>query len=272
VKIAVIGASGILGRALIPLLAAEGHKVRPASRHLNGLDLLTSDLAPLLAGCDAVVHAATAIPSNPSAPGAWDLNTSLRTTGTRRLLAAAQQAGVQRYVQQSITMAYQDGGDAWLDESTPFDPSSERASLVEPVRDMEAQVRASNLHWTILRGGQFAGPGTAQDAVVARLDAATLSIPCAGQHWISPIHPADMAAAVVAALTLAPSGSTFNITAEPIRYADYLDRLAALGGLPALARDPKSSAPCPASQRCTARAAHQILNWRPTHSIWPQAR
>jgi hypothetical protein len=55
-------------------------------------------------------------------------------------------------------MAYTDGGDAWLDESTPFDPSPIRADVVEPVRQMESLVQASALQWTLLRGGQFCGP------------------------------------------------------------------------------------------------------------------
>ena len=224
-KVLVVGASGVLGRALIPLLLDAGHTVRALSRHplKSGLgvesvagDLLKSDLSPIVEGCEAVVHAATAIPSNPSQPGAWTLNTQLRTLGTRRLVDAAQAAGVQRYVQQSIIMAYADGGDAWLDETAPFDSSPARAATVEPVREMESLVRASSLDWCILRGGQFAGPGTAQDRLLEALASGTATVPCTGAYFISPIHPADMASAAVAALAItAPRTSTLQHRGRP---------------------------------------------------------
>ncbi|HLZ29776.1 MAG TPA: NAD(P)H-binding protein [Chloroflexota bacterium] len=279
-KVLVVGASGMLGRALVPLLVGAGHTVRALSRHPVGPslgvdpvagDLLRTDLTPVVEGCEAVVHAATAIPRDPSLPGAWDLNTRLRTLGTRRLVGAAQAAGVRRYVQQSIIMAYADGGDAWLDETAPFDASPARAATVEPVREMESIVRGSTLDWCILRGGQFAGPGTAQDFVVESLASGTATVPCDGAYFISPIHPADMATAAAAALAVgAPSRTIFNVVGDPLTYATYVDHLATLRGLPPPRHD--ESAPCPPSHRCTAAAAHTALSWHPTHSIWPKPR
>jgi nucleoside-diphosphate-sugar epimerase len=265
---------------VVPLLLAAGHTVRTMSRHPSTAepgvepvvgDLLSTDLSPVVDGCEAVVHAATSIPRHLSAPGAWDLNTRLRTLGTRRLVEAAQAAGVERYVQQSIIMVYADGGEAWLDENAAFDSSSSRASTVEPVQEMESLVRASSLDWCILRGGQFAGPGTAQDFLLEALESRTAAVPCDGSYFISPVHPADLASAVAAALdTDAPVRSVFNIVSEPITYAEYVDRLADLRRVPRPMRDPSRA--CPASQRCTAAAAHQHLGWHPTHSIWPEPR
>jgi nucleoside-diphosphate-sugar epimerase len=281
VKVLVVGASGILGRALVPQLLDAGHRVRAVSRHplpgrvgleaLEG-DLLSSDLRSLVDGCEAVVHAATAIPRDPRAPGAWDLNTRLRTLGTRRLVEAARAGGVRRYVQQSIIMAYADGGDRWLDETAPFDTSPARAGLVDPVREMESTVRASaGLEWCILRGGQFAGPGTAQDALRQTIAAGSLVVPCAGAYYLSPVHPADMAAAIAASVDRAPVRSIFNIVGEPIRYLDYVNRLADDMGVP---HPPLATAerPCPASHRCSAAAARGHLGWSPTRSIWPVPR
>jgi nucleoside-diphosphate-sugar epimerase len=280
VRVLVVGASGVLGRALLPILLEAGHTVRALSRHpmasVPGVesvagDLLTSDLPPIVEGCQAIVHAATAIPSNPSRPGAWELNTQLRTLGTRRLVKAAEAAGVQRYVQQSIIMAYADGGEAWLDENAAFDSTPARASTVEPVREMESLVRASSLDWCILRGGQFSGPGTAQDVLIEALVSRTATIPCNGAYFISPIHPADMAKAAAAALAVgAPVRSTFNIVSDPLSYAEYADHLADLRHVPRPARI--ESSPCPPSHRCSAAAAHQHLAWHPTHSIWPETR
>src|SRR5947209_11513040 len=95
-----------------------------------------------------------------------DATTRLRTEGTRRLLDAALAAGAGRYLQQSIVMAYPDGGDRWLDEGTPLDDSPARAAVCAPVAAMEGMLRDTDperLGWCILRGGIFVGPGTGQD-------------------------------------------------------------------------------------------------------------
>lgn len=224
----------------------------------------------MLAGCDAAIHIATAIPRDFAAPGAWDANTRLRTDGTRRLLDATLAAGVPRYIQQSIVMAYADGGDDWLDENTPFDPSPAHAGTVAPVREMEAMVReaaSDKLVWCILRGGQFVGPGTMQDDLVARVRAGQASVAGNGSNFISPIHVGDMATAVVAALEQASAGSICNIVDTPLRNGEYMDGLADRLGVAHPPRDPLL--PLPPSYRCTNQAARETLGWRPTHSIWP---
>ena len=113
-----------------------------------------------------------------------DTNTRLRIEGTRSLPDASLAAGVERYVQQSITLAYEDGGDRWLDESTPFDTSPARARTSGPVIEMERMVRAvppDRLAWCILRGGSFVGRGTAQESVIQRLHAGVERVPCDGR-------------------------------------------------------------------------------------------
>jgi nucleoside-diphosphate-sugar epimerase len=259
-RILVAGASGVLGRALVPLLVAAGHQVRCFSRRpLRGgdaewsaADLLSSDLAPLVRGCDVVIHAATAIPPVPSTPGAWDLNTALRTTGTRRLLAACRAAGVRRYVQQSIVMIYADGGDVWLDESAPIDPSGRNAA---PVLDMEAQVQQSALSWAVLRGGQFVGPGTgAEEHLISGV------VPCDGGYWYPAVYVADYAAAVALAAASSEVG-IFNVTAEPVLYATFVDALAARAGREPPLRDPSRA--CPPSRRVSSAKFRQTFAWSP---------
>jgi nucleoside-diphosphate-sugar epimerase len=83
---------------------------------------------------------------------------------------------------------------------------------------------------------------------------------------MSPIHVADMAAAIVAALENASAGSIFNIVDEPIRQGEYLDRLAGLSGAP-LPRRALAQAR-PPSWRCSNAAARSMLHWKPTHSIF----
>jgi nucleoside-diphosphate-sugar epimerase len=286
-RIAVAGATGVLGRALVPLLLAAGYEVRAltpstvkaADLARAGAEVLECDLlAPssvarlpdLVAGCTAVAHIATAIPQNPRAPGAWDVTTRLRTEGTRLLLDAALTAGVRRYIQQSIVMAYPDGGDRVLDEATPLDTAPARAAVCGPVIAMEGMIREvppSRLAWCILRGGVFVGPGTFQEGIIAGLRAGTEVVPGDGHNFVSLVHVADMAAAMLAAVRYAPGGSTFNINADSLRQGAYLDELAARTGAPPPPRDP--TRPGPPSFRCSNAAARATLRWAPDHGVWP---
>lgn len=288
-RVFVAGATGVLGRALVPRLRARGHTVRALARSREpetasrdtGVEWFRGDLlaadAPrwvprALDGCDAAVHAATAIPSDPRAPDAWEVNSRLRIEGTRVLLDACLAAVVRVYVQQSIVMAYRDGGDAWLTEDWPLDTSPERATICGPVIEMEAQVRGTpldRLRWTILRGGAFTGPGTAQDALLGSIGAGRATIPGRGQAYLSPIHVADMAGAVAQAVEAGLPGATLNVVDEPIRQAAYYNTLAELLGVPRPpVDDQQGELP---SFRCANSAAREALGWRPMHDIWPNS-
>ncbi|MCC7361806.1 MAG: NAD(P)H-binding protein [Anaerolineales bacterium] len=253
--------------------AAKAHRLFPTGTEIVECDLLTTttdELAAHLAGCDTVAHIATAIPRDFTVPNAWEANTRLRTDGVRVLLAATLQAGVRRYLQQSITMAYADHGDDWITEATPLDTGPERARTGSPVIAMEQMVQANppeKLEWCILRGANFVGKDTHQDTVMEGLRLGQETVPCDGRNFVSLIHVMDMATAVVAAGERAPAGSVFNITAEPIRYGDYLDRLADSIGAARPKRD--NSAPCPPSWRCSNQAAKDQLGWQPAHSLFP---
>jgi nucleoside-diphosphate-sugar epimerase len=284
VRVFVAGGTGVLGRALLPRLIAGGHSARtiarrvqsavvPAEVELIEADLLEDDLVDLIRGSDAVVHIATAIPADASAPGAWDLTGRLRTAGTRRLLTATLAARVPRYVQQSIVMAYRDGGDAWLDEQTPLDDTPARASTCGPVIEMEAMLRDVELRllaWTILRGGSFVGAETQQCTLIEELRLGAAVVHGDGSNYLSAVNVADMATGVVAALERAPAGSTFNIVDEPLRYGDYVDALADLIGVARPRRVAKL--PLPPSWRCTNEAAQTALGWMPRERIWPYGR
>lgn len=277
----VVGATGVLGRSLVPRLIASGHRVRAIARsastaelpvgvELADADLLSDDLVELVRGCDAVVHIATAIPAEPCAPGAWDRTARLRTAGTRRLLDAALACRVPRYVQQSVVMVYRDGGDAWLNEQAPLDDSPRRAATCGPVIEMETMIRSVEpqiLAWTILRGGCFVGAGTHERTLIDGLRAGSVVVADAGSNYLSLVNVADMASAIAASLELAPPGSTFNIVDEPLRYGDYVDALADLIGLTRPRRAP--DLPPPPSWRCTSQAARTTLSWLPRERIWP---
>ena len=285
-RVFIVGATGVYGRALIPRLVGRGDTVVALVRSLeraesiadDGVELVEGDLLKVepdglreaIAGSDAAAHLATALRPGATGPDGTNTNAALRIDGTRRLTEAVVAMGVPRYVQQSIVMAYPDGGDDWLDESTPFDQSGERATTSRPVVLMEETVRSldpARVAWTILRGGSFVGPDTFQARTIAGLRDGSLRVPGDGSNWVSLIHVEDIAQATVDALDRAPAGSTYNITDEPIRNGEYLDRVAAMLGVDTPQRD--LDAPSPRSFRVSSAAARRDLQWTPTHGIWP---
>lgn len=293
-RVAIAGATGVLGRALVPKLLAAGHQVLalvrdqgrarelfaeydPADLDFAEADLLgrglESRLPAMLAGCDATIQGATAIPIDPSAPGAWDRNTQVRIRGTGRLQRAALESNVGTFLLQSVVMAYPDGGDQWLDENTHIDSSPARRSIAHPVAIMESmmylfQRQPKPMRWCILKGGLFVGEGTGQDRLLERLRTGQQIVPGEGQNFVSLVNVEDVADAYIAALERAESGSVFNICDEPIRYVDYVDRLAEMIHAPRPRRE--SLKPCPPSWRCSNQRAREVLGWTPKRGIWPR--
>jgi nucleoside-diphosphate-sugar epimerase len=292
VKVAVAGATGVLGRALVPKLIRAGHQpvllvrnVTKASQLFRGLhvemrecDLLApasteKRVAESMKGCEGLIHAATAIPSDTKAPGVWTNNTLLRIRGTGKMERAALEVGVEVFLCQSIIMAYPNGGDNWLDENTPIDGSPERRDVCHAVAIMESMMWLLRKHprqmrWSILKGGIFVGPGTFQERTIEQIQRRELVVPGDGSHFVSLVHVEDVADAYVAALERAPGQSVFNICAEPIRYGDYVDGLAERIGAPRPQRD--ASVAKPPSHRATNAAAREKLGWEPNRSIWPE--
>jgi nucleoside-diphosphate-sugar epimerase len=287
-KIAIAGSTGVLGRAVIPLLLAQRHNVRALARSTQkakaflpqGIEILECDLlspeidqkiSSLLDGCDVIMHIATAIPRDSTAPHAWDANTRLRTDVVSTLLRASVEVRAKRYIQQSIIMAYPDCGENWITEDIHLDTSPGRAEVCAPVIRMEEMIRNVSPHeldWCVLRGGTFVGVGTFQDRTIETLRTGKEIVPCDGRNFISLIHVSDMATAMVAALMHAPAGSIFNIVDEPLRQGEYIDRLAASIGVDKPPRDEKSK--CPPSWRCSNQAAKSVLKWLPVHNIIPE--
>jgi nucleoside-diphosphate-sugar epimerase len=279
-KIAIIGATGVLGRAVIPRLLHKSHEILAVSPHPekagtlygNSLkaafgDMLAPDesLSKLLHDYDAVLNLATAIPpqAEMSKEGAWDRNNALRKEGTPRLLKAVLAAGVKTYVQQSITMAYPDMGENWITEDTAIEG--------EAVAAMEALVREISpaaLNWVILRGAVFVGKDTFQEDTIRSLKEKQAIMACDGQAYRSYIHVEDMAEAVVLAMENSPAGGIFNICDDPMREIDYLSQVAAAIGADAPLNNPEL--PCPLSQRCSNQSAMDVLGWIPTHDIIPK--
>ena len=136
-KILVTGASGVVGRRLVPALAAAGHQVRAMARTdaqretlaRVGAAAVSADLFDprslrrATVGCDAVINLATHMPSSGTQMlrrSAWKENDRIRAVGSANLVDAALAEGVGRFVQESFAPVYPDRGDDWIDEQTPL--------------------------------------------------------------------------------------------------------------------------------------------------------
>ncbi|MCL4801576.1 MAG: NAD(P)-dependent oxidoreductase [Burkholderiales bacterium] len=270
-RIAVLGATGVLGRRVLPALAGRGHEVVAVARDPRRVDardgriravpgdiLDPAALAAPLAGCDAVLHLATAIPP----PGGdWTMNDRVRREGTRNLLAAAAAAHVRRYVQQSVAMLLAGPRERVADEDAPLAPAPNLVSAVE----METLVRATPLDWVILRGGLFYGPGTGRwQAWNAAARERLAALPGDGGDSVSLVHVDDMATAVVLAAESRLARVVLNVVDDaPVTYAELFGHLARRHGAPPPA---PGGPPGLASFRVSNARARQSLGWSPRYA------
>ena len=178
-NIFVAGATGVIGRRLVPLLRDAGHAVTGTSRSeekASALDVLGArgvvvdvyDARALLramssAHPDVVIHQLTDLPRSlepAGRPANFEGNARLRIEGTRNLMAAASVVGVRRVVAQSIAFAYAPGPGARI-ETNPLDLEGARAATVQAVVSLEQQVMGvPGIDAMVLRYGRFYGPGT----------------------------------------------------------------------------------------------------------------
>lgn len=249
-KLFVTGATGAIGRPLIPRLVAAGHDVRAVarddakSRRLRDLgaepamlDLFDADAVhSAVAGSDAILHLATNVPTMSKAGflPAWRTHNRLRTEVTESLLAAARDHGVGRFVKESVTFTYPDRGSEWIDESVAPETT---AKALKPTLDGEHMVeRFGDEGGTgvILRFGLFYGPDVRAIDEFRRLARLRMS-QLAGKpdSFMSSIHVDDGAAAVLAALDV-ESGVYNIVDDDPITRREYLDAYAAAFDLPRL--------------------------------------
>ena len=247
-KILFTGATGVIGRRAVPELVAAGHAVVGVARSDEGrawlagtgaepieLDLFDRDAVDRrVAGVEAVVHYATAIPplAAMAKPASWAMNDRLRTEATSHLVDAAIRHRAERFVQESISFTYADGGDGWLDEDAPVEPV---APVLRSALDAERQVARfanSGGEGVSLRFGRLYGPGRASAELVEAVAKRRMPVLGDGGNYVSSVHAHDAATATVAALT-APSG-VYNVSDdEPVRSAELTESLAeALGAAP----------------------------------------
>lgn len=278
--VAVVGATGVYGRHLVPRLVVAGHRVRAlvrdparaASCTAADAEIVVADIFDAvslrngLTGCDVAVNLATSLPSPGKASGDFDLNDRIRRVGVPVFLSACSEAGVGRVIQQSIAMVHCGGGDTWANETTMHAVNQETIAgrAIMAAREMEAAVTASALDWLLLRGGLFYGPGTGfDDDWFERARAGKLRLPEQGEDFVSLVHLADMADATVAALSRWPSRQALIVADDlPCRWRELFAYIAASTGSP-----PPSPGGPPRfpSFRVDNRRAREALDWVPRY-------
>ncbi len=272
-RIFIAGATGVIGRCVVPLLRRAGHEVVAATRTEPGIALLrglgaeavrldvfdaaATRTALLAARPEAVMHQLTDL-------SGFDLeaNARVRIAGTRNLVDAARAAGVRRMIAQSIAFAYAPGAGP-ASEETPLDlhAAPPRRRTIEGVEALEKAV-CELPTGVILRYGSLYGQGTWYAPGGTQAEKIRAGKFPAGTGVSSFLHVQDAASAAVAALGW-PSGS-FNIVDDaPAAGTDWVPFLAGLLGGP--------PAPAGAAQpweRGASNAKARSFGWQPRHPLW----
>ncbi len=299
-RVFVAGATGVIGRRLIPRLVEDGHQVAGMTRSPDKAARLTA-MGAIPVVCDAyhqakltavlsnspsdvVVHLLTDLPARLNPAAGTTATNRLRREGTRNLLQAARAAGTRRFIAESIAFLYRPGSPAPKNEQDPpwLDAPGCFAETVRAVVDLEQQVlRAPSLNGVILRFGWLYGPGTwyAPDGSIA-WDVRDRRYPVVGEGrgmW-SFLHVDDAAAAVFAAAEQGRPGIYNIVDDDPAPMHAWLPAFAKAIGAPkpphiqnALAR--------PDAGRGTADIASQLagasntkakneLGWKPQYPSW----
>ncbi|MCK1392841.1 NAD(P)-dependent oxidoreductase [Bradyrhizobium sp. 1] len=303
-RIFVAGATGAIGRHLVPMLIARGHTVVGSTRAAEKAGMLMAlGAEPVVAdGLDAEDLRAAVISAKPEVvihqmtdlAAATDLRhfdrafaktNQLRTLGTDILLSAAREAGAGRFIAQSFcgwTFSRTGGAvKAEADELDP-DPPEELRRTLEALQYLERTVSASSdPAGIVLRYGFFYGPGTGtlSPAMIDQLRHRRVPLIGDGGGTWSFTHTEDAASATVAAVERGRPGNIYNVVDDhPAQVREWLPALAELVGarpplhVPAwlgrlLAGEHMVSMMTQVRGASNAKAKRE-LDWRPAHTSW----
>jgi nucleoside-diphosphate-sugar epimerase len=306
-KVFVAGATGALGKQLVPLLVADGHDVVGMTRTEAKRDLLRSlDAQPVVADAldadavgrvvgeaepDVIVHQLTAIPAKINMrrfEREFALTNRLRTEGTDNLLSAGRAAGVKRFVAQSNASLYARTGGPIKREDAPLDedPPPEMRQGLAALRHLEAAVTGAR--WTegvALRYGWFYGPGTSialdpPGSQIEMIRKRQVPIVGGGTGVWSFIHIEDAAAATVAAVEGGAAGVYNVVDDEPAPVSEWVPALAAAVGAKRPLRVPRWIGRLAAGEWATVAMtelrgaandkAKRELDWQLRYASWRQ--
>jgi nucleoside-diphosphate-sugar epimerase len=258
-RVFVAGATGAIGRSLVPKLLSAGHAVIGLTRTPqkaetlkslgaepvvgDGLDAKTMKTLVVDKQPDVVVHEMTdlnGLSDLRKFDRTFAVSNQLRMRGTDYLLAAARAAGVKRLVAQSYCgwpYARTGGAVKTEDDALDPDPPSELRNTLDAIRYLERVVTGSNApEGIVLRYGAFYGPGTGflEPAMVEQIRHRRVPLIGDGNGWWSFVHIDDAADATILAIERGQAGGIYNIVDdEPMRVRDWLPAMAsALGAKP----------------------------------------
>ncbi|MGD0452406.1 MAG: NAD(P)-dependent oxidoreductase [Solirubrobacteraceae bacterium] len=301
-RVFLAGATGVIGRRLVPMLLADGHQVTGMTRSQSKADELRAlGAEPVVADAlnaagvteavrgsrpDAVVHQLTAIPPRIDPRRIerdFAMNDRLRGEGTRILVGAAQAAGATRIVAQSIAFSYAPGPPGTVHrEADPMLLDDALKAFRRSARALhELEGAVLDAAGIVLRYGYFYGPGSAisrSGSMGHDLSRRRLPIVGGGQGVWSFIHVDDAARATVAALAHGQSGAYNVVDDDPAPVSQWLPALAeALGAprplrIPAFLARPLAGAYGVAimteAQGASNELAKRELGWTPEHESW----
>jgi 2-alkyl-3-oxoalkanoate reductase len=298
-RVFVTGATGALGRHLVPGLVAAGHEVTATTRTpgkaaqlreagaepvvVDGLDREAVVAAVLTAAPEVIVHEMTALADmrslrNPDRQFA--ATNELRTRGTDNLLAAAAQAGTRRVIAQGYAGAGPDRRSGPLKtEEDPPDWRPIRSAVQGPaaIAYVEKTVPAAAPEGIVLRYGGFYGPG-ATDLLLEMLRKRQVPVIGGGTGVWSFIEITDAAAATIAAVDHGEPGLYNVVDDDPAPVAEWLPYLAKVAGAKPPLRLPAwlgrlLGGEFVVAQMTTSRGysnekARKELGWEPRYASW----
>ena len=258
-KVFLAGATGAIGRELVPQLVARGHEVVGMTRSASKQDLVRSlGARPVVADAldpdavaqavasaepEVIVHQLTALSGKMSARDmrhpdrsvAATMTNRLRTEATDHLLAAGRAAGARRFVAQSfVAFRFARTGGPVQTEADPIDPNPPAALRTGQAAILHLEQAVTTIEWgegLVLRYGGFYGPGTgislAPDAVMAApIRKRRFPIVGGGGGVWSHVHIEDAAAATAAAVERGRPGIYNVVDDDPAPVREWLPVLA----------------------------------------------
>lgn len=306
-KVFIAGATGAIGRQLVPTLVAAGHDVAgttrtPAKesvlREMGAtpfvVDILDPDtVAHAVASFepDVIVHEATALSSVDMRhfERSFAITNRLRTEGTDHLLAAGRAVGVRRFVAQSFAgWPFARTGPRVKTEDDELDPNpiEPMRTTLDAIRHLEAAVLGAQ--WTegiVLRYGGLYGPGTSLDTdrgeMTQMIRRGFFPIIGNGEGMFSFVHVGDAADATVAAIERGTRGVYNIVDDEPAPVREWLPVVAEALGAPRPRRIPRWIGRLMAGETLVTistetrgasnERAKRVLGWTPRHPSWRQA-
>jgi nucleoside-diphosphate-sugar epimerase len=303
-RIFVAGATGAIGRRLVPLLVWEGHTVIGTTRTASKADTLrTAGASPVVldaldrdavvesllqAEPDVVVHQLTALAGFTDFrkfDEGFATTNRLRTEGTDNLIAGMRELEIRRLVAQSYAgwpHARIGGPVKTEDDPLDQDPPAALRRTLEAIRYLEeAVLHTDGVEGTVLRYGGFYGPGTSLREGGFQLEGVRrrrFPVVGGGTGVTSFIHIDDAAAATLAAIENAKPGLYNIVDDDPAPVAEWLPALAEAIGAKPPRRVPVWLARLFVGEHgvvmmtdvrgASNDKAKRALGWRPTYPSW----